>query len=60
VTTAMEVQFPQVVKADGGGVVSGGFEGIEPISSRPSSDSARPLTVEEAIMSSGLLLRPIG
>jgi hypothetical protein len=59
VITAMEVQFPQVVKAGGRGVVSGGFEGIDPISSRPSRDRAGPLTVEEAIVSSGPLLRPI-
>jgi hypothetical protein len=54
----MEVQFPQVVKAGGREVVSGGFAGIDLISSRQSSESARPLTVEEAIMSSGPLLRP--
>jgi hypothetical protein len=55
----MEVQFPQAVKAGGGEVVSAGFEGIEPVSSRPLLEQARPLTVEEAIMASGPLLRPI-
>jgi hypothetical protein len=59
VVAVTEMVSDQVVKATSIEANSGALEGIEPISKRPSSDKALPATVEDAIMSSGPLLRPI-